>query len=365
MRIGLVIYGRLDTLTGGYLYDRFLVEALRAHGHRVEVISLSRKPYALRLLDNFSGGTAARLTDPKWDLLLQDGLCHPSLIYLNRRIRAGRRPAIVAIVHQVLCRQPHGRMLQCAYGRMETAYFKTLDGFLFTSRFNRDAARPLIGRSAPLMVLPPGGDRLGRIASAHSLLERCHRPGPLELLFVGNLSPVKGLDQLLKSLSLLPSDVWRLTVAGSLTADRRHVRRIRDWISTQGLATRVRLLGAVDAVRLRDLYTTAQVFVMPFAHEGFGIAALEAMAFGLAVIGSAEGGVREFVRHAENGFLVAPRDHEAVGRHLEFLHRDRDRLATMGQAGWQTFHARPTWEQAMRRGCKFLERVVASDHTLA
>ena len=42
MDIGLIIYGRLDTLTGGYIYDRILVEHLRRHGHRVEVISLPR-----------------------------------------------------------------------------------------------------------------------------------------------------------------------------------------------------------------------------------------------------------------------------------------------------------------------------------
>jgi glycosyltransferase involved in cell wall biosynthesis len=131
------------------------------------------------------------------------------------------------------------------------------------------------------------------------------------------------------------------------------------------VGSQVRFLGAVDGERLRALYAAAQVFVMPFAQEGFGIAALEAMAFGLPVIGSVAGGVREFVRHAENGFLVAAHDHAAVRRHLDVLHRDRGRLAAMGQAALQTFSAHPTWDQSMRRGCEFLERVANTAHNQA
>lgn len=359
MRIGLVIYGRLDTLTGGYLYDRFLAEALGRRGHRVDVISLKQKPYARSLLDNLSRSLEARMNDRSWDLLLQDELCHPSLFRLNRRIRAGRRrTTIVGIVHQVLCRQPRRRLLNLAYRWGECNYLRTTDGLLFASRFNRDMVRQLSSRDCPMQVALPGGDRLGRIPSAKLIIERSHKAGPLELLFVGNLSPVKGLQPLLESLARLPPHMWRLTVAGSLTTDRTHARRILGWVARRGLGSRVRFLGVVNGEDLRMIYTTAQVFVMPFAHEGFGIAALEAMAFGLPVMGSTAGGVREFVRHEENGFLVAACDHLAVRRHLELLHHDRIRLAGMGQTAWQTFSAHPSWEESMNRACEFLEELV-------
>jgi glycosyltransferase involved in cell wall biosynthesis len=364
MRISLVIYGRLDTLTGGYLYDRFLVEALRERGHQVNVISLALKPYPLSLLDNLFYRPTELRSNRMCDLMLQDTLCHPSLICLNRKTRAGRRPTIIGIVHQLLCRQPRARILNCVYGWMERTYFRTLDGYLFTSRFNRDAARPLIGREALARVVTPAGDRLGRIASTHAILERSQRAGPLKLLFVGNLSPVKGLDQLLESLSRLPFAMWRLTIVGSLSTDSGYARRIRNLISSLGLSSQAHLEGAVDGERLRALYMDAHVFVMPFAHESFGIAALEAMAFGLPVIGLVESGLREFVRHAQNGFLVAAHDHEAVRRHLEQLYHNRDRLAAMGQAALQTFSARPTWDQTMRCGCEILEHMAASRQRL-
>jgi glycosyltransferase involved in cell wall biosynthesis len=365
MRIGLVIYGRLDTLTGGYLYDRFLAEALRRRGHAVDIISLEEKPYALGLFDNLSRDLEARLADRRWDLLLQDELCHPCLFRLNRRIRLRRRTTIVGIVHQMLCCQPRPRLLNLAYSWAERRYLQTTDGLLFPSRFNQDLARQLIGRNRPMQVAHPGGDRLGRIPSEQRIVERSHTAGPLELLFVGHLSPVKGLHLLLESVSRLPADMWRLTVAGSLAADRTYARRILASIGRRALVSQVRILGVVNGERMRRLYTAGQVFVMPFAHEGFGIAALEAMAFGLPVIGSSAAGVREFVRHEENGFLVAARDHPAVRRHLELLYHDRDRLAGMGQAAWQTCSAHPTWEESMNRACGFLENLVAAQNSRA
>ena len=357
MRIGLVIYGRLDTLTGGYLYDRFLVETLRRRGHQLEVIALEPKPYVMALLDNLRRRPAYRLNRGAWDLLLQDALCHPSLVWINRRRHAERRTPMVAIVHQMLSRQPRIRFFNRTYGWIERAYLEATDGLLFASRFIRDAVRELLRAERPSLVAPPGGNRLGRIASAQTVHERARRSGPLELLFVGNLFPVKGLDRLIESLCDLPPSMWRLTVVGSPASDLQHARRIRGLISRRGLESQVQIHGVVDGEDLAALYASAQVFAMPFAHEGFGIAALEAMAFGLPVIGSAGGGVREFVRHAENGFLVAEHDHEAVRRHIEVLHHDRDRLAALGTAAWHTFSAHPDWDRSMCRACEFLEKL--------
>ena len=52
MHIGLIIYGSLDTLSGGYLYDRKLVEYLRSQGDIVKVIPLPWRNYAAHLTDN-------------------------------------------------------------------------------------------------------------------------------------------------------------------------------------------------------------------------------------------------------------------------------------------------------------------------
>jgi len=360
MPIALVLYGRLDTLTGGFLYDRYLVEALQRRGHRVEVMGLPWRRYGACLLDNFSRGLCDRLCCGPWDLILQDELVHPSLFRLNRRIRRRSSTPIVSIVHQVLCRQPRRRWFNLAYRQLERAYLKTADAYIFNSTATRDQVRQLVGETRPHCVARPAGNRLGALYSQGHIAEKSRQSGPLELLFVGNLSPVKGLQALLACLARLPRDMWRLTLVGDMAADRRCVRVAHAIIAGHGLEKQVVFRGRLDGDELAAVYSRSHVFAMPFAHEGFGIAALEAMSFGLPVIGSSAGGVREFVRHGENGFLVAPGDHESVGRHIDALHRDRGQLIAMGTAAFNTGCAWPSWQQALEPACVFLEKRMAS-----
>ena len=94
MKIGFLIYGSLDTLSGGYLYDRKLVEYLRAQGDTVEIISLPWRNYAAHLTDNFSFKLPSNL-----DILIQDELNHPSLIAANR----GKHPYPIVSALSITC----------------------------------------------------------------------------------------------------------------------------------------------------------------------------------------------------------------------------------------------------------------------
>jgi hypothetical protein len=97
VRVGLVIYGSLGTISGGYLYDRMLVDHLSRHGAQVEVITLPWRNYARRLGDNFSRSLWRRLRHAALDVLLQDELNHPSLFWLNRRLKSRVRYPRLAI----------------------------------------------------------------------------------------------------------------------------------------------------------------------------------------------------------------------------------------------------------------------------
>mgnify|MGYP006968414625 FL=1 len=85
MSIGLVVYGDLDTRSGGFRYDRQLVAALRERGETVEVIELPWRSYPRGLLDNLSPGLRRRLAGD-YEVLLQDELAHPSLVGQHHRL---------------------------------------------------------------------------------------------------------------------------------------------------------------------------------------------------------------------------------------------------------------------------------------
>ena len=86
---------------------------------------------------------------------------------------------------------------------------------------------------------------------------------------------------------------------------------------------------------------------MPYSHEGFGMACLEAMAFALPVIGSAAGAVKEFITPGKNGFLIRPDDFNSIHLHINNLYQNRKILAEMSRAAFRTFLNRPKWEDTM------------------
>lgn len=359
MYIGLIIYGRLDTLTGGYIYDRMLAEQLRQRGHRVEVVSLPRRHYVRNLLDNFTPGLVTRLASAGYDLLLQDELIHPSCWRINRRLKNACSCPIIAIVHQVLCRQPRSGLLNRLYERVERTYLNSVDAYIYNSNSTRRNVERLARNAQRSMVAFPAGNRLGSLASTDQVESRASAPGPLKLIQVGNLLPNKGLLTLIEDLANLPAKNWRLTVVGSLEIDPVYFRKVEKLVAAANLDSRVAFLGQKDGPELVSHLSQSHVFVMPYSHEGFGMAYLEAMGFALPVIASADGAVKEFVKPERNGFLVDPADRDKTLSCLNRLHRDRQLLIDMSRAAWKAFQEHPRWDHTVERIERFLSDLVS------
>jgi glycosyltransferase involved in cell wall biosynthesis len=354
MHIGLILYGTLNTLTGGWLYDRLLVEHLQEQGHTVDVISLKRRNYLRNMADNFSARLHRQLCHLDYRLLLEDELGHPSLFRLNLRLKQNRSRPIVGIVHQVLCRQPLKRFQQLFYRSIERRFLQSVDGYIFNSQTTRANVASLIDLKRPSLVACPGGDRLGCLGSDADIRSKCRQTGPLKLIFVGNLTPNKGVLPLITGLARLPAENWRLALIGSLTMDRSHVQKVRALIARCGLKEQVEIAGPLDGQALVRRLTESHVFVLPFSYEGFGIAGLEAMAWGLPVVGSCAGALKEFVQDGVNGLLVAPGDDGAFADKICRLHNDRELLAHYGAAALRTFRSRPRWQDSLRKINLFL-----------
>jgi glycosyltransferase involved in cell wall biosynthesis len=177
-------------------------------------------------------------------------------------------------------------------------------------------------------------------------------------LFVGNLGPVKGLHILVEALSYLPSNIWRLTVVGSLTMSPRYVRDVQRQIARYSLSDNIELLGTLTNAQVATHMKRAQLLAVPSFYEGFGIVYLEGMGFGLPVIASTAGGAGEIIEHGENGFLVAPGNVNTLSKHLSDLIQDRDKLARMGAAAMMRYATHPTWSETTEKVRQFLLELV-------
>ena len=108
----------------------------------------------------------------------------------------------------------------------------------------------------------------------------------------------------------------RLIVAGE-GPDRRAMIRLA---AELGVAERVELPGQLSREGLRELYARAHAFVLPSERESFGIAALEARAAGLPVIGMLASGTRDFIRQGVDGLLA--RDEAELSRFMSRIALD-------------------------------------------
>ena len=346
MKVGLVIYGSLDTLSGGYLYDRKLVEYLREQEDSVEIISLPWRSYAAHLTDNFTFRLPMNL-----DVLIQDELNHPSLIVANRR----QHPCpILSLVHHLRSSELRPRWQNVFYRAAEKKYLDSVDGFIFNSNTTQKVVNGLIERAKPSIVAYPPTDRFGAPLTENKIAEKV-KSQEFRILFLGNVIYRKGLHTLVEALSFLGAASFSLDVVGSLTAEPVYVKLIQELITKNNLSSFVFLHGPLDKEPLIEKYKRSHVLVVPSSYEGFGIVYLEGMGFGLPAIGTTAGAAGEIIEHGQTGYLIAPNDSRSLADHLQSLAEDRDSLRRLSLNARARYLREPSWNETARGIRDFLQ----------
>lgn len=155
--------------------------------------------------------------------------------------------------------------------------------------------------------------------------ERLAPGAEVVLLFVGRLAAEKRLDVLMEAWALLRARTSRrvtllLVGDGPLGPELRKRNQ-----------PNVRLTGYLKGTELAAAYAAADIFAFPSDTETFGNVVTEAMASGIPVVGVAQGGVRDTVRHGVTGLLAPARDPAAFAERLLFLVEDDVERAEMGR----------------------------------
>ena len=154
--------------------------------------------------------------------------------------------------------------------------------------------------------------------------------------------PVKSYDVALRAVASLkraaPDVRFRYDIAGAGPA-QPSLRSLADRL---GLAADVRFRGWLEPEEVSALLQRCDLFLHPAAREPYGVAVLEAMAAGAAVLGSAAtGAVRDRIVHGSNGLVHPTGDAERLAAQIAGLARDRERLCRLGRAAAATANAWP------------------------
>ena len=131
--------------------------------------------------------------------------------------------------------------------------------------------------------------------------------------------------------------------------DGIELARLRQLALELGVAAHVRFEGRQPRDVLRDYYAAADVFASTPWYEPFGITPVEAMACARAVVGAGVGGIKNTVLDGITGYLVPPRDPEALADRLARLQRQPERAQRMGQLGRVRACEHYTWQRVAQQ----------------
>ncbi|WP_052740872.1 glycosyltransferase family 1 protein [Mycobacterium sp. UM_Kg1] len=188
-----------------------------------------------------------------------------------------------------------------------------------------------------------------------------HRPAPEAarpyILCVGAFYPYKNVVRLIEAFSILRQDglPHDLVIVGSDTPGMSRDDLARHAMAF-GVADAVRLPGRVPRDDLEDLYTGADVFVMPSLYETFGHPVLEAMALGCPVVAARASSLPEVVGDAAE--LVDPTSAESIARGLVdvvTVPGRRAQLVSLGKARLNAF----SWTTTAEKTLEVLEKIAA------
>jgi glycosyltransferase involved in cell wall biosynthesis len=352
------VYGPLSQVSGGYLYDRQVLAELERLGHHVDVVHLPRRTYPRALVDSLRTRTATYFSKVNVDIMVEDELCHPSLVRRGWQDRAERRPR-VALVHHLRHLESHPKPLRHFYRVVERRYLGSVDGVICTSRASLRAVRQTVGAPPPAVVAYPGRDHLAPDISADEIEARVNRGGPLRVLFVGSLTNRKRPRLLIEALSRLPKGSWLLEMVGRTDVESGTARALRRRIAAESdLARAVHLRGEAGEQEILEQYRRADVFCVPSQLEGFGIVYLEAMGFGLPALAAANGGASELVEAGICGYLIDGNNPIELAQHLEGYWRDRNHLLAHSLAARARWEQHPRWLDSATKIDAFLSRLV-------
>jgi glycosyltransferase involved in cell wall biosynthesis len=294
MRIHFLSRGPFDQISGGYLYNRYLVEHLRSA--RLDVT------YHPAMFDLGS------LTDR--DVLIVDGLVLPRTAPWLMDVSA----TLVLLLHVVPNPEElgaHGdRVLGALYRRSRLVV--TGDTTLTSLRDE------LALDGVDAVKIEPG-------VPAHWLTKSGYSDRAQHLLGVANYLPGKGIRRLIDALAPLTDLDWHLTVRGNVDFDPGHYEAMRRRVTELGLTERIDLLGPVPHDTVNEEMVRADLLVLLSQLESYSMVTAEAIACGLPVLSYPAGNAESFARSG----LVRHVDQDTAGQALRMLISDPREYTTL------------------------------------
>lgn len=336
--------GDLSLKTGGYGYDRKVIEGLKAIGWEVELLGLGDGfPAPSDITLDRAGEALSAL--PDGSLVVLDGLAFGVLE--GFALKEAERLRIVALVH-------HPLALETGLSDEEQRRFRESERKALSAARHVIVTSPMTARelvanydaaASDITVALPGTEKASTVPSQNSVPH---------ILSVGTLSRRKGHDVLLSALKQVEDLHWKATIVGSKTLDPATSKALADQVETLELGKRVELAGEVEEPR--TYFARADIFALASRYEGYGMVFAEALSHGLPIVACHAGAVPEVVPE-EAGFLVSVDDVDAFSAALRRLLNDPDERSAKAEGARRAGAILPDWAETAKIISNALDKI--------
>lgn len=193
-------------------------------------------------------------------------------------------------------------------------------------------------------------------------LESVHPKGDLEILYLGRMEAIKGVDILIKAIPMIcqsvPEARFTLIGAGMGKSNTLSADKVLESQLPRQFLDRIRLLSHVERKKTPEIYARASVCVIPSRWEQFGYTCAEAMACGKAVVASNAGGLAEIVEDKVSGILVEPENPQKLAEAVIDLLRDTKQREALGKAARERIERLFSTDVVIPKMAEFYRKVI-------
>lgn len=345
MRVLFIIPGDINLPTGGYRYDRNIINALQQSGFDVELISIKGNyPFPSKVEQQ----TAIEQiqTFPTADISVVDGLLGGTSPHFMEAL--SKQMPVAALIHHPLCLENGlDETTAKSLEQSEREGLAYVSGVITTSPTTTQTVAELFKfNSDKIETVLPGVER-GKISIGS-------QNSNVNLLCVGSVIPRKGHKDLILALSKLKHLNWKLDCIGSTQFDQVLFAELQALSDQNALAQKITFHGDVSQAALEEAYTKADIFVLASLFEGYGMAYAEAIVMGIPVIATTAGAIPKTVPQ-NCGILVEPSDISALTKALEDLITNKKLRMDYKNNAIAEEPNFPTWESSAQKFAEILK----------
>jgi len=167
------------------------------------------------------------------------------------------------------------------------------------------------------------------------------------ILSVGNLTKIKGQKYLIKGFyEFIEKNNLSQNVRLDIVGEGPEMENLKNLTNNLGIEKYVHFYGNIHYKIVAEMMSRSSVFILPSFFEALGCVYLESMLSGMPTVACSNGGISEIIEHNKNGYLVQPKNSEAIGNVLTEVYNNRQKSRIIAENGKNLIMNKYTWSNS-------------------